>query len=634
MEKIEEIRNYLGQRKPTFSFSDSTFAKLGLLISLAFMALQLIRMSRPIYFIPGLFAFLACVSWLYLRNRDVESIPDLKSNKCPLAMASIFFLLLTGSLIVYQSRGEEYVRPIYFFLLLAMMGLSILVESLYASRKFVPLILIQIIIVSLLITFSQVFLYPGVVGGDTWWHQFFTNMILSEGNIPRGFSYSNMPLFHLYIGTFEMISGMDFKFASVLSFSLTQLTLQALLIFIIARDVFHSYRIGLLAALMASFAIYGIGMSVAPNPTALAFTLVLLIILLSIRKQSAVTLGVITLCSITVVLTHTITSLALIIALVMGLIASRFPIRDLARTRDFVSPTFIFFFLVVMFAWWSFISGHLNELANMYLLGFSREYFLEQGALEQLTIPMFEEIFNLLSMFIFYAMALIGILYSLSRRGSRNATIVGFIGLTYLVIGLVSLITSRNLVEQRWWYYALIILTVPLGASIHLIWQSMYGNGRSQAGRWLSVSLLTAIIATIMLISLFSPVGNMDNPVFSPNTNANIAYTASEISGASYFTNHAQDYISSDFAFSTSSSSSLFLTFFPYTGKGLMTFDAEISKRTFPSNGTTYIIRDKILDSAFYTVSGIYRLDYDLERTLLYSDNSKIYTNGGLSGYY
>ncbi len=618
-------------RRPwrSITIDELTIARLGVAISLLFIALQVARLNRAIYLIPGLLSLGSCLTWLYLRKKDYNE-PTFSSRTAALISATLFFILFIASMIILQTRAEVYSRPLIFFIIISSMSGLLMIEILYASRRFTPLILAQIILLALTISWSQLFLFPAVVGGDSWWHQFFTNTIIAQGHVPGELSYTNLPLFHILIGSFSIISSTDYKIASLLTVSLMQLALQAALVFLMAREAFGNYRVGLISALFVSFSIYGSGMSLAPNPTAMAFTLVLLVIFLLMKRQNVQMLSLVTLLIITIVLIHSITSICLIIVLAVGLMASKIPIRGLARARGFASPAIVLFSMVAMFAWWAYVSGHIAELAALLRVGFSRDYFLGQGPIEQIFVPAFEEIFNLISMFIFFAIGLIGVLYSISKRGSRNAAIVGSIGVVLLLIGLVSLITGRGLVEQRWWYYALVVLTIPLGAALFIIWSLATRRAR---GRWSVTALFAIFTGLLTMVSILSPVANIDNPVLSPHTSIPIAYTEGEITGASFFSTNANDTIGSDYAFSISASSSPFLNYYHYHGKGIISLDSAIKQQAFTSNGTVLIIRTNILEGPFNMERGPYMMTYDLERLLLSSDLSKIYTDGAVSGY-
>jgi len=84
-------------------------------------------------------------------------------------------------------------------------------------------------------------------------------------------------------------------------------------------------------------------------------------------------------------------------------------------------------------------------------------------------VPLGEQLFNNLGMFLFFAFSFIGVFYMISRRGSSSSFTMAWVGVAPLAIGFFSLISGHSVIEHRWWYFAQILLAIPLAVAVYTV---------------------------------------------------------------------------------------------------------------------------------------------------------------------
>ncbi|KQM12647.1 hypothetical protein AOA80_00905 [Methanomassiliicoccales archaeon RumEn M1] len=178
-----------------------------------------------------------------------------------------------------------------------------------------------------------------------------------------------------------------------------------------------------------------------------------------------------------IVLTHTVAAMSMAIILFIAWIAMKCHGGLWTRAGNNVALSIPLGFTVAMFAWWTYASGHVQDLGNLVEWGFSADYFGSSPAEAvsySLSVPLSEQLFNNLGMFLFFALSFIGIFYMISRRGDSMTFTMSWVMITPLVIGFFSLITGHSVLEHRWWYLAQILLSAPLSIAICLAgtWKS------------------------------------------------------------------------------------------------------------------------------------------------------------------
>ena len=607
---------------------DKILAIAGVIFSVLLIVYMGREIGRMVYLLTGILALTSCLLWLAIRKSHTFEF-NLPDSRTLTALWSIcFFGLFTLSILSVHFRPELYQRPIIYFVLTALMSGAIACEILSSGRRHAILVLIQVILLGLSIAWSQLLIFPSLLGVDPWFHSTLTTRIVDEGLIPMGYGYSKLPLFHLMIAATSTISGLPYKFAAMVSVSLVQIIGNALFVFLIAGHLFGNYRTGLLAALMVIIANHQIYMSYwsIPNGFAAVFIpIALYLLFFKFRDRSHpsyVLLYILVLA--TIILTHTIAAMCMAILLFISWGAQViYRAHEHSRKDNDVSLIRPVSFTVAMFAWWIFAaSTSIAALAMAIEWGFSIDVFVktpEEYRGYVAALPLGEQLFNNLGMFLFFAFSFIGIFYMISHRGNSSSFALAWAGMAPLAISFFSLISGHSVVEHRWWCFAQILLSIPLAIAIYIV-----GTWKSKRPIHL-YSFVFGFVVLLSILMIMSPTANVDNPFCSPNSHMRYSLTEAELESLKTVTDKWDGPIKADRYLAGSQ-------VFQYPQ--VSAFCQQIYAEDYLSLGDHIIlVREAIVGRAFKIFSSIYKLDYDLNDKLEGLGFSRIYDSNSLSGY-
>lgn len=605
---------------------DKTFAIVGVVLSLTLIVFLGREIGRVIYVLTGVLALISCLLWLAIQKSHAFEfhLPD--SRTLTTFCATCFFGLYTLSILSIHLRPELYERPLLYFILTALMAGIVACEIFASGRRHVTFILVQILLLGVSVAWSQLLIFPSLLGVDPWYHSALTNGIISEYSIPGGYSYSKLPLFHLMITATSLFGNLSYKFATMVSVSLGQIICNALFGFLIANHLFKSHRVGLIAALMVIIANHHIYMSYwsIPNAFAAAFIPIALYLLLFKSRNRFRLLSTI-LCIITlavIVLTHTVTAMCMAVLLFVTWSAFAIYFTYHARVDNHVSLLLPIVFVVVMFAWWTYASNKIKTLADLIDWGFSIDALIstpEGFRGYTAVIPLGEQLFNNLGMFLFFAFSFIGIFYMISGRGSSLSFVMAWVGMAPLAIGFFSLISGHSVVEHRWWYFAQMLLSIPLAVAVYTV-----GTWKSKRP-FHSYCFIFGFVVALSLLTIMSPPANIDNPMFSPNSHMRSSPTEAELISITTLISKWDGAIKTDEYFAGSQK-------FQYPQ--VSSFSQQLYSNDYLSlKHQVVVVREVTVNRPFKAFSSLYRLDYDLNVRLDQLGFARIYDSNSGSGY-
>ncbi|MGA3193074.1 MAG: hypothetical protein ABSD73_11295 [Candidatus Bathyarchaeia archaeon] len=536
-------------------------------------------------------------------------------------MSSILFCLL---------RPEEYSRPLAYFMTIGLMASVLAVEILFlpAGKSQERLALLKIILLSVNIELSQVFVFPSIVGIDPWLHQSFTLDILKSGVIPGGFSYSGIPLMHLLVGSFSLITGLDYKISAFLSISIVQAVSASTLVYLIGSRVFNS-RIGLLGALLLGTANYELSMGywAIPNTMATVFALAIVFLLFRTTQEKPSTnlcvTSLIMLFSGALILTHTVTSVFMLLLLVVFCVGFEVRNRVHHEGKNPVQPSLPIFFAAGMLAWWTYVSGHLGLLATFLEEGFSLSFRLgnvpSQVSQYSNRVPILEQLFNSGGSYLFLTISFIGCLYMFSKYGTSRAFVIAASGVITTAMAFFAPIANVWIITQRWFYFSQILMSLPLAFGLMMLCWKM-------KSRLVKSILLASLVFLLTFLMILSPTANLDNPTFSPNTQIRYAFTTSEQQALETVAGMGSKKIAVDDYYSL-----LDYPLYPTESIGERIYNGSFTMY----NGEPILIRQEIVNHPFQSIAGstAYKLDYDPRETLTTQIFSRIYDSNSVSGF-
>ena len=636
---------------------DSLLALIGAIFSLFLIAYLQIQIGSPAYTITAVLAFLACAAYLVLKQRrklrGMSSILDFQAAPSILLLLDIvFFALFIYSLWSFALRPELYVRPLGYFISIAIMSAILAAKILFLPSKSspIPFTLFQIILVALSVQWSVLLLFPDMVGMDTWMHRLTTVGWLNAGHIAGGI-YTQLPVMHLTIGATSLITGLSYKMATMFSISLLQVVCNVLFIFLIGRLLFNA-KIGMLAALLMGVANWHIFFGYWTVPNTLGATLVVITLYLVLKLHKDRTTMVIPLCGLLMVallLTHAIAALWLAIVLFTFWIGfavyNRFFKERLTTFPLLAGIAFVF--IVAMLGWWTFGTGHMQTLTGFIKGGFEPSSGLTYApgsapsgitppevtppevappARETLSSAPFEFLFNSLGMLLFFAVSFIGIFYMLSRKfGNPYAFFTAVAGLLILGIGYFPMLMGHSVIEHRWWYLAEILLSIPLAVTFCLL----FGLFKK---RYLTASLVMVLIFVLTFLSIIGFPSNQTNRTFSQNQVVRFALTTSESQAVQTVSANYEGTIGVDgFYTRIELTPELRNTL---TDKLEWIQSCLLTKDFGQCSSHMLLIREEVVSQPFGTGSGCYyRLNYDPRQVLTGQGFHKVYDCGSVSGF-
>jgi len=617
---------------------DRNLAIAGLVFSSVLIWWLTTREVLPVYVITGILSFLACVTYLVLRNRlsllgmshFISSLPKLQIKRSTyLVLNILFFTLFTYSVIAITLRPDLYVRPLGYFISIAFMAAIVAVEILFLPRKrgYAYFTLLKIILVALSLRLVPMYMFPGHIWYDPWWHEWFTLETLRFGHIPAGEAYSRLPIMHLISASTMLITGLNFKASSLLCLTLPQVIIVTIFIFLLADKLIHNPKLGLLAALLIATADMAITRAIVFYPTSLGavFMLIIIYVLFKPERTTSIALTCIAfIFMLALILSHTLTAAALAILLLCFWIGFKVYVLLYKGKAEFpVDLTICAFFIVGMFAWWMYASGHIVDFANIIKWVFREEYL---GAVppEALTlyaaqIPLSEYVIDRLGFFLFYSFSFIGSFYLLSKRaGSRHGFALVLGGLVLLSLGFFGTPLGTPFLEARWRYFSQIILAVPAALGLILV----CGLFRNNLGRASILAILTLVMSFLMITDIAS---NFDQPIFSEHRMVRHAFTESEIK--------SMDTIS--YVWDGTIGTDLHATSYFRWSKGkeaTEVSDSLLSKDFTDCNGMMVVIREYIAQKPF-DCHGVVKLDYNPRDILENQGFNKVYDSKSVSGF-
>ncbi|MBR1369999.1 hypothetical protein RJ53_11125 [Methanocalculus chunghsingensis] len=621
-----KIRRFFG-----LEMIDKVMAFIGLFIAILMIILNiLIYNSFITYFIFSII-FIVCSLYLLIGER-LNIKFDKKILRRNFTIFSIsFFILYIGSLLVLYSRPDTYERPTVYFIFIILMSGFLAGSCISAKQRDIPLIFLQLFLLALNLGWSHLMIVPGLIGIDPWYHYGMTSRIVENFFIPENYHYKDKPAFHLIIAIVSILSTLSYKFAAMLSVSLGQILCNTMVIFVVANYLFKNHKIALLAALLVILGDTHIRWSYMPIPNAFGGIFVLIIIYILFTKYNpfsrlSTIILLVPLLSI-IILTHTLVSAVMAIILFVYYVSLCY--RELISGKTEVIKTLLIpcFYILAMYGYWMYkkntFSTFLIFFNELDLAFISNPIMLSSTVI----IPQYERLFPLIGNYLFFSLAILGILYMASIKGSNKSFSLAILSLTLILIPFIFSISEKMIFQERFEYFAFIFLSIPLAITLFLLGTYKAKN---------SIRTYAIVIGFVLLLSFFSVMsitGCVDNHYFAPVTGSKMYYTQSELTGSDFFGRNTEGNIASDFHHGYNPSSSLFIHIYGFEQRNMNNLDLSLNSGNFPYDESIKIIRhDHIRE---FKRKGYLSpiIPDDLTIHLSNLGFNKIYGNNEISGY-
>ncbi len=584
---------------------DKVAAVVGAVVSLWMITVGAIY-ERAGFLTLGILVLSSCLIWLLTKdNTPFEfQFPVIRANFYLWSIC--FFLLYALSILSIHFRPHTYERPLLYFVLISLTAGTIACEILFTDRRHIGLILLQIFLLGMSIGWSHLFIVPEVVGKDPWFHMGFTNLIISEHYIPSNSIYSGyekLPLFHLMIALTSLVTGLPYKYATMASVSFGQIVCNAIFIFLIANYIFKNYKMGLLSALLVVIASHHILMSYLSIPNAFGAIFISIILYLMFSKvigtpravgtSKLATLFLLLILMVAIIFTHSIVAIfmAILFFVILSIsVADRFSHQHTTPTILYLELAILLIFTISMLAWWTYSSGHISTLVHFTELGFDSSLFVRYPELKiyRVEVPFMESIYNVLGLYAFLALSLVGVLFMIPQK-NHLISLFALISIAPTLIAFMFNIFGGSVIEQRWFYFSQILLSIPLMLTLSLV------GGLIKKPKCLYL-LFFGFITIMSFVTFTGAFGSLDCNAITPSSVNTLYYSQSEMIGSEFIGNKAAGVISSDITYCVNPSSSVFMNVYNINEERLQMLDLSYFTGEFAHDGSIKIIRAAYLN--------------------------------------
>lgn len=168
----------------------------------------------------------------------------------------LWVVLSSASIVVLSLKNQIYTLPLVYFVLISFLVFIISLQIFYSKKHYYDhyIIILEILILSSIVSASYLFLFPGPYGNDASYHISAISSILYSGNMNEIVGhYSDYPLFHLMLTNIILITGVSLKIAQ---FVLAIIQIMFLMfMYSISKKIFNN-EIALISILLLSFTTY------------------------------------------------------------------------------------------------------------------------------------------------------------------------------------------------------------------------------------------------------------------------------------------------------------------------------------------------------------------------------------------
>lgn len=612
---------------------DTIVATIGLLLGLSMFFFILFKSGESKGIGLAFTLIASCSTYLFIRKRTSLTVKTINRVKLsPILTNILFAALFAGS--TFLLFINVYHRPLLYFILISLMSAITAMEILTLSQGrnniFLYSALLKILLISANIRLSAYFMFPSLLGWDTFYHADFIKSTLENCAVPVGQGYSSFPIMHLEVAIFMLLSSLS-SLKEALYFSISFFELVSLLyIFLIGRSLLN-VKAGLLAALLLGLSDHHILYAHQPIPMTLGLGFFPLIIYLTLnRKKTEKAYAILLLLFMVSILTHTIASFIVLVVLITMFLGEKlYPPLLNGRTKRITGATIAVLFFVSLMSYWIYASNFFtqnllelySDLRHIQILGlpygsaaFSRFYTL------------FEYEMNCTGMYILYWLAGIGLLNWLSsqKKNQLRFMLIASVVILFVVPYGSLFLALDTIIPERWFPFIYVFSVILAAQGLSSLLKLFRKTSQVYAS-----TLLIIFFFSIFMIT--SSTVNFDNSIFAKKSVIRYAFLKSEMDAANTLDSLYTGKITTDIYYGT--------TYFNYTlkrttqhivlnmMKGHVPIHGMIVIRKWTYDNPVAILTPGQFYSSIITTLG------DSFRKKLESSMNKVYDNGGAEAY-
>lgn len=455
---------------------------------------------------------------------DNDVFINYKSNKKILISFIIIFICSLLSI----KFSDPYSRSVLYFLSLIILSLIISYQIVFFTNiENDNVVIFEIILLSINIKSSAYFLYPSVSGNDPFYHIEFIKNIIQSSSIPVNSAYSEFPIFHL-ITSLVSLTGISNIQISYFYISIL-LTIASLAVYYLGRNLFN-YRIGLLSFLVFSISDYTIqwGIQLIPMTFGLILFLFCIMIVFTIKKSEKNNVSWIILLlffGFTLTLTHTLSTLILLISLLIIWFVSQISGIVLKKEGNYIIKFSLPLILIIFtFIYWGAVNTGSDDFFSSVILRL--DYSLNSASIGETSmvstansLRSVDVILSEIGWIIMLLLTCIGVLGIITFNYSNiSNTLVTFIAFCLVLIS-TSYISAglglKELLPSRWFAFSFIPCSIISSFSLIKIVDSLYLSSLHKPVKTLVFLLYSLVFTSLIFFMITSPLrAAPDSPLY------------------------------------------------------------------------------------------------------------------------
>ena len=530
--------------KKLFKYLDVIIGFIGLTLGLLIILLSYFGVINQI--LIGIVIILSILSYFLFRSK-LNKIPKNSfngtNNQWIILNILIILLVILTSILWYS---QQYIRPIsYFIIICIILGIISIEICIFGDNKYkMWTILLQILFLSIIFRYALYYNFPSIMGYDAYFHTNLANLISITGTIPPieiTHQYLNYPILHLFISFTQILTNCNIKDSVFCSIGIISIIL-TLCIFIFVNKI-AGPKIGLLSVLLINFTNYlivrGIANITAGSLVICYFILLLLLIELK-RKNDYHCSFLILLITITIILTHQLTTFVVLLTLFIIFLSECVFIYFNSSKPMPRNLIYLFIFAITMFSYWMhtaystsgrpFFESVLEPFIHVVNTG--GQYGSDALVVgHQYSRPFIETFLLQSSYLILPFFAIGGILFWISKNDMTKFSIALTAGTLYVISYSLPLLGIRNLLTDRWMPLLSILLVIL--AATYIISIIDVTNIK-----WIQLCSIFTIVFLFSFFMITTPGINKDNPLVAKETTVRNQFMQNEISASVLIGSH------------------------------------------------------------------------------------------------